>query len=69
MPKMTGAELSRKIIAIRPELPIVLCSGFSETINDRKARALGIRAFIMKPVVMNDLVETVRRLLDEQAPP
>ena len=69
MPKMTGAELAQKIIAIKPDLPIVLCSGFSETIDDQKAKALGIREFIMKPVVMNDLAETVRRLLDEKAQP
>ena len=69
MPKMTGAELAQKIITIKPDLPIVLCSGFSETINDKKARALGIREFIMKPVVMNDLAKAVRRLLDENTQP
>ena len=67
MPKLTGAELAEKIIGIRPDLPIVICSGFSETIDDQKARAKGIREFIMKPVVMNDLAEAVRRLLDEKA--
>ncbi|WP_419657926.1 transporter substrate-binding domain-containing protein [Desulfosarcina variabilis] len=69
MPKMTGAELAEKIIGVRPDLPIVICSGFSETINDQKARAKGICEFIMKPVVMNDLAEAVRRLLDEKARP
>ncbi len=66
MPKLTGAELAQKIMGIKPELPIVLCTGFSESINDKKAKELGIRAFIMKPVVMNDLATTVRRLLDER---
>ena len=48
---------------------MVLCTGFSETINDRKAKSMGIREFIMKPVAMNDLAKAVRRLLDPKSPP
>lgn len=64
MPGMTGAELARRLIDIAPHLPIILCSGFSEVISDQQTKAMGIQAFIMKPVVMNDLAATVRRLLD-----
>jgi len=64
MPKMTGADLAREIIAIRPDIPIVLCSGFNETIDEEKAKSIGFREFIMKPVVMRQLADTVRKVLD-----
>lgn len=65
MPKMTGVELAQKIIKIRPDVPIVLCSGFNETIDEEKAKSIGFREFIMKPVVMSKLADTVRKVLDE----
>ncbi len=64
MPGLTGAELSLRIHAIRPEIPIVLCSGFSELIDGDKARDLGIQAFLMKPVLRKDLAEAIRKALD-----
>ncbi len=65
MPKMTGIELAREILAVRPEMPIILCTGFSATLGmtPDKARAVGIREMIMKPIIMRDLAETVRRVL------
>jgi len=66
MPNMTGSELAQKIMAIRADLPIILCTGFSELINEEKAKALGIRGFLMKPVDMKNLAKTVRRVLDEK---
>ena len=65
MPKMTGIELAREILAVRPEMPIILCTGFSAVLGmtPDKARAVGIREMIMKPVIMRDLAETVRRVL------
>ena len=64
MPGMTGVELSLRIHAIRPEIPIILCSGFSELIDGGKARELGLQAFLMKPVLRKDLAETIRKVLD-----
>ena len=64
MPKMTGDKLSHRIHLIRPDMPVVMCSGFSEIIDEQKAEALGIAAFLYKPVVMADLLETVRKMLD-----
>jgi len=64
MPYMTGADLAKNILARRPHLPIVLCTGFSELISKEKAKALGISAFIMKPIVMSELANTIRKLLD-----
>jgi len=63
MPAMTGAELARHILAIRPDMPIVLCTGFSEVMNEEKARAIGIREFLMKPLLLSDVAKTVRRIL------
>jgi len=64
MPTLTGAELARRLLQRRPELPIVLCSGFSEAINDEKARELGIREYIMKPMTTRVLADAVHRVLN-----
>lgn len=64
MPNMTGEELAGNILALRPDKKIILCTGFSELINEEKARQIGIRAYIMKPVVMETLAITVRKVLD-----
>ena len=66
MPNMTGSELALRIMAFRANVPIILCTGCSELINEEKAKALGIRGFIMKPVDMLNLAKTVRRVLDEK---
>ncbi len=65
MPQMTGKELSEKILNIRPQIPIVLCTGFSEHINGNKAKKIGIKEYAMKPVGKKDLAIIVRKLLDE----
>jgi CheY-like chemotaxis protein len=67
MPKMTGAVLARKIMDIRPDIPIIICTGFSERMNRDQASELGIRAFLQKPLGMKDLSLTLRRVLDESA--
>ena len=66
MPDMTGAQLAGEIRRVRPSLPIILCTGFSEQIDEDKAKALGINAFLMKPVVRDQLAAAVRRVLDEK---
>ncbi|MFZ5763223.1 MAG: GAF domain-containing protein [Thermodesulfobacteriota bacterium] len=63
MPAMTGLELAGRVLAIRPGLPIVLCTGFSELVSREKALGLGLREFLMKPVTMRDLAYAVRRAL------
>ncbi|MFH1985315.1 MAG: PAS domain S-box protein [Pseudomonadota bacterium] len=62
MPELTGDVLALKCLEIRPDIPIALCTGFSEYISEGKAERLGIRAFLMKPVVYRALAETVHRL-------
>ena len=65
MPMLTGADLAREVMGVRPDIPVILCTGFSEQINEEKSRALGIRAFVMKPIVMDDMAETIRKVLDK----
>ncbi|MEW6349020.1 MAG: PAS domain S-box protein [Thermodesulfobacteriota bacterium] len=67
MPKMTGKALAQELMAIRPDIPIILCTGFSELISEHEAEALGIRALVMKPILRNRIAETVRRVLDRQS--
>jgi CheY-like chemotaxis protein len=64
MPKMTGERLARELMKIRPEIPIILCTGFSEQINEQKAKDVGIKAFLMKPLTLNRLARTVRAVMD-----
>ncbi len=64
MPNLTGVKLAEKILAIRPEIPVILCTGFSAVITAEKAREKGLRALIKKPVLRNELAETIRGVLD-----
>nr|WP_319396511.1 ATP-binding protein [uncultured Desulfobacter sp.] len=63
MPKMTGHELALALMKIRPDLPVVLCSGYSELIDEKKAKELGIREFIIKPFTMDRLSEMTLKAL------
>jgi PAS domain S-box-containing protein len=65
MPHMTGTELSRAILAVRPDMPIILCTGFSEVIAAEEAKAQGIREFVLKPILTLELATTIRRILDD----
>ena len=64
MPKMTGDRLARAILGIRPDMPIILCTGYSEKIDEKEAKDLGIREFILKPVTLGLLARTIRKVLD-----
>jgi len=66
MPSMTGIELAQEIMRIRPDMPIILCTGFSEAITPEKAKALGLREFIMKPIIKNEIAEAIRRVLNQK---
>jgi PAS domain S-box-containing protein len=66
MPQLTGEALAQALRGIRPTLPIILCTGFSETMTAGKAQALGIDAFCLKPVVLQELGQTIRRVLRQR---
>lgn len=67
MPKMTGAELAEEILHIRPDIPVILSTGFSETISEQEARAMGVRDLLMKPATTKDLDAVIRRATGRQA--
>ncbi len=64
MPELTGEELAKEFMTIRPSIPIILCTGYSSQINAEKAKSIGICAFIMKPVNKKTLGQTIREVLD-----
>ena len=63
MPNMTGEKLAEKLLDIRADIPIILCTGYSEKFTRRQASDMGIQSFLMKPLVMRDLASTVRQAL------
>ena len=65
MPHMTGDELAQKLLDIKPDIPVILCTGFNEDITEEKALSMGIQKFVMKPVIKNDLATTIRTVLDQ----
>lgn len=64
MPNLTGAELAQQYLSIKPDALIILYTGFSELINEEKAKAIGICDYIMKPVIKKTLAKAVRNALD-----
>ncbi|MBN2082392.1 response regulator [bacterium] len=64
MPEMTGSQLSQRMLAIHPEARIVLCTGFSKTIDEQQAKGIGIRRFLLKPLTRSTLARAIRETLD-----
>ncbi|MGE4559802.1 MAG: Cache 3/Cache 2 fusion domain-containing protein [Desulfobulbus sp.] len=65
MPNMTGDRLAMELLAIRPDLPIIICSGFSERISREQAKGIGVREFLRKPITLLEISHKVRAALDE----
>lgn len=66
MPRMTGGELAKEILSIRPEMPIILCTGFSELISSERAHQIGIKKYVEKPITVRDLVAAIEGLFAVQ---
>ena len=64
MPHMTGDQLAKEILGIRPDIPVILCTGFSERINNQVAKDMGIRKLLIKPIMLGKLANTIRQVLD-----
>jgi CheY-like chemotaxis protein len=64
MPEMTGVELAEEVLAIRPDLPIIMCTGFSHLVDADTAMAVGIKAFAMKPLTKREIARTIRKVLE-----
>ncbi|RMH34746.1 MAG: response regulator, partial [Nitrospirae bacterium] len=67
MPECTGEQLAQELLAIRPSLPIILCTGFSHTIDEEKALKMGIRVFLQKPFLFHELAQAVQHALGTPA--
>jgi len=63
MPQITGEKLAQELIKIRSDIPIIICTGFSEKVTPENAKMIGIKEFAMKPLLMQDLAKTIRRVL------
>lgn len=63
MPEMSGSELSKELLAIRPDIPIILCTGFIEKVTPEEIRAIGVRELLFKPVERRDLSAAINRVL------
>ena len=66
MPVMTGDKMALEFMKIRPDIPIILCTGYSEHMTEEKAKELGVREFLMKPFEIEDLARTIRKVLGEK---
>jgi signal transduction histidine kinase len=64
MPGITGLDLARRMLRVRPGLPIILCTGFSNLVDEERAYKAGIKGFIMKPMAMKDIARLLRKVLD-----
>ncbi|GAB7078569.1 hybrid sensor histidine kinase/response regulator [Megalodesulfovibrio paquesii] len=69
MPHMTGLELARQVLALRPDKPVILLTGYSESVTREAVEAAGVAEFIMKPVVEEQLAQTIRHVLDQSRQP
>jgi nitrogen-specific signal transduction histidine kinase/ActR/RegA family two-component response regulator len=66
MPGVTGVQLSKRILEVRPDIPIVLCTGYSDHVSPEASSQIGIRQFLMKPSTRQELAQTIRNILDEK---
>ncbi|MGO9371676.1 MAG: response regulator [Syntrophobacteraceae bacterium] len=68
MRHMTGVDLAKEMLQIRPDIPIVLCTGCSEMISEVAAKEMGIRAFVMKPLGRQNIARVIRKVLNKETP-
>jgi CheY-like chemotaxis protein len=66
MPRMTGGQLATEVMALRPDLPVIMMTGYSTSMDEKRARELGIRTYLRKPLRGDLLLAAIRRLLDPQ---
>ena len=66
MPEMTGMDLAKRLLEIRPGIPIILCTGYSTLINEEQAKAEGVKGFAMKPLSKNMIATLLRKVLDHE---
>jgi len=67
MPELTGSELAKELLLIRPDIPVILCTGFSEVISPEKVKEIGIKEFVMKPFDIIQLAKLIRKVLGKKS--
>ncbi len=65
MPDITGDVLAAELMKIRPDIPVILCTGYSRRISEERSAVLKIKTFLYKPILVKDLADTIRKILDE----
>ncbi len=68
LPGLTGSEFAKHVLAIDPSMPIIICTGYSAISSEEEALTIGIKKYIHKPVEEDELVRTIRKILDERNP-
>jgi YesN/AraC family two-component response regulator len=63
MPQMTGLKMAGRMMELRPDIPVIICTGFSDQVNPQQAHAAGIKALLMKPLMVRELAEAIRQAL------
>jgi signal transduction histidine kinase/ActR/RegA family two-component response regulator len=66
MPELTGDALAKECIRVRSDIPIILCTGYSDIISETQAQKIGIREYVMKPILVKNLAEAIRRAVGEE---
>jgi FixJ family two-component response regulator len=66
MPEMTGSDLAQEMLNIRPDLPIILATGYSNSVDEDQAMAIGVRLFLHKPISLHELVRSVQQAMGEE---
>jgi len=66
MPNLTGEKLAEMVLAIRPDIPVIICTGFSDQINNEKVFSIGVKSFLMKPIIKSEMAQLIRESLDER---
>ena len=68
MPRMTGDLLSQQLLAVRPDIPIIICTGYSDKVDAECIRSMGLAGLVYKPLIMKDSAHLIRRILDQRKP-
>ena len=67
MPHLTGIDLAGELLRVRADIPVIMCTGYSEAVSAETAKEVGIRELLMKPLTKQEMAEAVRRVLDGKA--
>ncbi|MBF0528548.1 MAG: PAS domain S-box protein [Deltaproteobacteria bacterium] len=66
MPQMTGMELAKELLTVRPDIPIIICTGFSHQVSEKNVLDIGIKKFIRKPLLINTIAQAIREVLEQE---